>query len=238
MTSSNWAGYAVTPTAGSIVSSLSNVFGSWVQPAVSCAPGSSSYSAFWVGLGGLTQASTSLEQVGTSADCTAAGTTVYSAWYEILPAAPVGLHLAVLPGETISAAVTISGKTVSIRLRNLTRHTVVNKRLKMAAPDMTSAEWIAEAPSACNKSGRCTTLPLANFASVDFVQAAATGSRHSGLISDPAWTTTAITLDGSRGQPLAGFTGDQQLAGAVPTPLSNTGSFTVAWQQTASTGTG
>ena len=34
----------------------------------------------------------------------------------------------------------------------------------MAAPDAGNAEWIAEAPSACNASGTsCRTLPLANF---------------------------------------------------------------------------
>jgi hypothetical protein len=232
-TSSNWAGYAVTPTAGGPVASFSNVFGTWVQPEVSCSSGSNSYSAFWVGLGGLTQGSTSLEQIGTDANCTAAGTPVYSAWYEILPAAPVTLNLAVEPGDTVSAAVTISGKTVSMRLRNLTRHTVVNKKTKMAAPDLTSAEWIAEAPSACNRSGRCTTLPLANFGTVDFLQAAATGSRRSGLIADPSWTSTAISLDGSRGQGYGPFAGGAS-ASAVPSALSGTG-FSVAWQQSPPT---
>ncbi len=228
--SSNWAGYAVTPTAGGTVSSFSNVFGTWVQPTVSCTSGTNSYSAFWVGLGGLIQGATSLEQIGTDANCTAAGTPVYSAWYEILPAAPVTLRLAVRPGDTVSAAVTVSGKTVSMRLRNLTLHTVVNKKVKMAAPDLSSAEWVAEAPAACNGSGRCTTLPLANFGSVDFLQAAATGSRHSGLISDPSWTSIPISLDGSRGPTFGRFGTGGASASAQPSVLSGTGSFSVAWQ--------
>jgi hypothetical protein len=235
LTSSNWAGYAVTPLAGSPVTSFSNVFGAWTQPAVSCAPGTSSYSAFWVGLGGLTDSATSLEQIGTGADCSAAGAPVYSAWYEILPAPPVTLKLAVRPGDTVSAAVTVSGTTVSMRLRNLTRHTVVNKRLKMAAPDLSSAEWIAEAPSACTGSGRCSALSLANFGSVDFAKAAATGSGHSGLVSDPSWTPTAINLDSSSSQARGRFAGNSPSAGATASALSPTGAFSVAWQQPPAT---
>jgi Peptidase A4 family len=237
ITSSNWAGYAVTPTAGGTVSSLSNVVGTWVQPTVSCTSGTNSYSAFWVGLGGLTQDATSLEQMGTDANCTAAGTPVYSAWYEILPAAPVTLKLGVRPGDTVSAAVTVSGKTVSMRLRNLTLHTVVNRKLRMTAPDLSSAEWVAEAPSACNGSGRCTTLPLANFGSVDFLQAAATGSRHSGLISDPGWASTAISLDGSRDPAFGRFSNGAASASAAPSVLSAAGSFSVAWQAPLTPGT-
>ena len=104
----------------------------------------------------------------------------------------------------------------------------------MTAPDLTSAEWIAEAPATCSGSGRCAVLPLANFGSVDFVQAAATGSRHSGLIPDPAWAATAISLDGSRsGAP--GFFGNPGGAGAsaVPSVLAANGAFSVAWQPPA-----
>ena len=62
--SSNWAGYAVTGRPGG-VRHFNGVAGSWVQPAVSCTPGSDAYSAFWIGLGGLSQSSRKLEQTGT-----------------------------------------------------------------------------------------------------------------------------------------------------------------------------
>ena len=235
-TSSNWAGYAVTPASGGAVTSFTNVVGTWVQPAVSCTAGTPSYSAFWVGLGGFDETASSLEQTGTESNCTSANTAEYDAWYEILPAAPVRVKLAVRPGDTISAAVTVTGKTVNFRLRNLTRKTVVNKKVKKAAPDLSSAEWIAEAPASCSGSGRCSVLPLANFGSIDFLQAAATGTRHSGLIPDPAWTNTAISLDGSRsGAP--GFFGNRGGAesSAVPSGLAANGSFSVAWQPAAAT---
>jgi hypothetical protein len=230
-TSSNWAGYAVTPITGSGVASFSNIFGTWVQPAAGCTSGTASYSAFWVGLGGLSGGSGALEQIGTDANCTSANTPVCAAWYELLPAPPVPLKLAVKPGDTISAAVTVSGQTVFMRLRNLTRGTVVNKKLRMATPDLSSAEWIAEAPSACNGSGRCSPLPLADFGSVDFLKAAATGAGHSGLIADPAWSATAISLDGSNAGSFARRAGSGTTASAVPTALTTSGSFTVNWQQ-------
>ena len=49
--SENWAGYEATN--GS--SDFSAASGSWVQPTAKCPPGSPSYSAFWVGLGGGSQ---------------------------------------------------------------------------------------------------------------------------------------------------------------------------------------
>ena len=97
-----------------------------------------------VGLGGLAHSSTSLKQLGrvrTVGD----GHAGLLGVVEILPAAPVSLKLPVKPGDTISAAVTISGKTVSMRLRNVTRHTVVN-RTEPGGSGHHLAGWIAEAP--------------------------------------------------------------------------------------------
>src|ERR1700750_2391875 len=89
-TSANWAGYAATG------SSFSKVSGSWVQPAASCDAGRGD-AVFWVGLGGATSESSALEQTGTEVDCSS-GSREYSAWYELVPAAPVKVALAVRPG--------------------------------------------------------------------------------------------------------------------------------------------
>ena len=85
-TSSNWAGYATSrPGLG-----FRRASGTWVAPAAHCGSGGRRYSAVWLGLGGLHTTSKALEQVGTEADC-AGGKGYYSAWYELVPAAPVPL---------------------------------------------------------------------------------------------------------------------------------------------------
>jgi hypothetical protein len=58
------------------------VSASWTEPSVSCAAGETSYSSFWVGLDGDT--SSTVEQIGTSADCQN-GTPTYYACYEMYP---------------------------------------------------------------------------------------------------------------------------------------------------------
>ena len=91
--SENWAGYVVNSNDGSGFSAVS---GQWKTPRVDCTANSqSSYSAYWVGLGGGGQQSDALEQIGTQADCTASGTATYYAWYELVPSAPVKLALAI-----------------------------------------------------------------------------------------------------------------------------------------------
>ena len=69
--------------------------------------------------------------------------------------------------------------------------------------DLSSAEWIAEAPAQCSSivAGRCTVLPLANFGSVLFSSAATTVTTpsvptYTGTISDPTWSFTSISLGG------------------------------------------
>src|SRR5690348_15903977 len=99
--SANWAGYAATGA------QFSRVSGSWVQPIASCDSGSGD-AAFWVGIGGATAESSALEQTGTEVDCSS-GSPVYSAWYELVPDAPVPVDLAVRPGDHISASVGVDG---------------------------------------------------------------------------------------------------------------------------------
>jgi hypothetical protein len=81
---SDWAGYVVG--GAETTATFTSVSAKWVQPAVSCATRRSSYSAFWVGLGGASDTSQALEQIGTEADCRA-GKPAYSMWYELVPAA-------------------------------------------------------------------------------------------------------------------------------------------------------
>jgi hypothetical protein len=221
--SSNWSGYAVSGQ------TFSSVSGSWTQPAATCTSGSSS-AAFWVGLGGNSTTSQSLEQIGTSSDCGATGTASYSAWYELVPATSVPIKLKVAAGNKVSASVKLNGTNVTLTFKNLTRKTSFTKTLTMAAPDVSSAEWIAEAPSACDTYGRCRQVTLTNFGKVVFTKALATAGSRTGTVSDSLWTATPIQLESFAN--FGRFASATSGAQAVPTALSTDGSaFTVAYAQ-------
>ena len=112
-----------------------------------------------------------------------------------MPAASVPIPLKIRPGDRINAAVLVNGQTVTMSLKNLTRHTRFSKTMTLSQPlDVSSAEWIAEAPSNCTPSGRCTPVPLTRFGNVTFTNAAAIGNTHPGTITDPTWLPTAIEL--------------------------------------------
>lgn len=190
-TSNNWAGYAVQAA-----SALNRVSGAWTQPHATCDQRFPTYAAFWVGLGGLTRASKAIEQIGTEADCTAGGRPRTYAWYELLPAAPVKLRLAVHAGDQIAASVTAhAAALVTLRIRNLSTARSFTRTLPMSSADTSSADWIAEAPSACDRAGDCQVLPLTNFGAIRFADATATTDRGlTGTIADPAFATTRLTL--------------------------------------------
>jgi hypothetical protein len=230
-TSSNWAGYAVSKPGVK----FRRVAATWVVPTAACsAAGRRRYSAAWLGLGGYHTTSTALEQIGTEADCTAKGTPSYSGWYELVPDDPVDIDLTMRQGDTMSASVTVSGHTVRLYLANRTRSTVFSKQLTADRIDITSAEWIVEAPSACY-GDRCETLPLANFGSTSFANAKATSATgHQGAISDAAWSATSIALRSDRGRAFGGrFAADSGSGGASPGDLTPTGDgFAVTYEET------
>jgi len=238
-TSANWAGYAVSALAAAPDAPFTNVSGAWRQPAATCTAGTPTYSAFWVGLGGDSPTSQALEQVGTQANCSANGRVTYSFWYELVPAPPVTITLPLKAGDGVAASVAVSGKSVSIRITNVTqKKRTFAKRLIMTspAPDVSSAEWVAEAPAACTRTGRCRVLPLANFSTVTFVVAKATAGGHTGTISDLAWSPTAISLVGGEAAGPRQVVSAPVSADAIPTPLSPDGSsFGVTWSQLQST---
>jgi hypothetical protein len=237
--SENWAGYVVKSSTGS---SFSTVSGSWIQPTVTSSSSSTSgYSAFWVGLGGSSGESGSLEQTGTAGEWVN-GQAVYYAWYELLPAAQVKLDLAIHAGDHMSASVTVQGSSVTIHLVDETTGGSVTKTLSMSNPDMSSAEWIAEAPAAQSESGDYQTLPLANFGTVTFTDASATAGGHTGSISDSNWTAEQVNLvsgDGAAGaypaargfDPASALPASGASAAASATSLSSDGtSFSVSYQ--------
>ncbi len=222
--SENWSGYAAGNPSGGQFSSVS---GSWVEPSVSCTSGSG-YDAFWVGLGGTSsQQSDSLEQVGTQVACAGSGQAQHFAWYELVPAGPVTLNVAINPGDHISAKVTVNGTNVTVSLDDQTTGQSATKTLQMSNPDTSSAEWIAEAPSECDSSGNCQTVPLANFGSVNFTNATATANGHTGPISDSNWTAQSVQMDSSSGFVSAG--GSSQAGASPSSPTGGGSAFSVTW---------
>ena len=227
--SSNWAGYRAATQDGN---GFTRVAGSWTEPSADCST-SSGHASFWVGLGGSgagDSGSDSLEQAGTAVDCDASGNATHTAWYELLPAAPVQLDLKVSAGDHMSSSVAVNGSAVTITVSDSTTGQSTTKNLTMPnQPDVSTAEWIAEAPSHCDNTSGCQPLTLANFGKVGFTNASATASGHTGTISDSAWTSQPVTLS-----PGGGVTdvsaGDSSSGGAQPTDLSSDGSsFSVSY---------
>ena len=235
--SANWAGYRV---ATQDANGFSRVTGSWTEPSANCST-SSGHGSFWVGLGGSgasDSGSDALEQAGTAVDCAASGNATHTAWYELLPAAPVQLDLTVSAGDHMSSSVTVNGSAVTITVSNNTTGQSTTKNLTMPnQPDVSTAEWIAEAPSQCDSTSGCQPLTLANFGKVGFTNSSATASGHTGTISDSAWTAQPVTLS-----PGGGVTdvaaSDSSSGGAQPTDLSSDGSsFSVSYVSPASAST-
>jgi hypothetical protein len=227
--SGNWAGYAIALPSGNARSkAFRTVSASWVVAPVTCEQGRS-YSSAWIGLGGYYRASQALEQVGTQGDCSRGGRSVYSAWYELVPRAPVNLRVHVHAGDSVAARVTVNGRRVALSLRDVTTGASFSRTLRLNAPDVSSAEWIVEAPSACDDAGDCASLRLANFGTATFSAATATAANgHEGTISDPGWLQTKILLHQDFGGGRFGFASGA--ASATPSALSADGSsFTVSW---------
>jgi Peptidase A4 family len=237
--SANWAGYVANTSSSSSADGFSQVSGSWTQPSVNCSSGSGD-SAFWVGLGGSDGQSDALEQTGTEADCDSSGQSDYYAWYELVPSPPVRLNLAINAGDHISSSVSVNGSNVTVTVNDQSTGVSATKTLQSDNPDVSSAEWIAEAPSQCDGSGNCDPLPLANFGTVNFSSASATAGGHTGTISDPQWQAEPVALNGGgygvgsgNGFQSSLFSGGGSAA-ATPSSLSSAGdSFSVTWQSSS-----
>ena len=241
--SANWAGYAVLSSDAAAPTSFTSVTGTWTVSSVACdASGSSSASAFWVGLGGYSTTSQALAQIGTDADCSPAGASTYYAWYELVPEPPVNLAIKIEPGDTITTSVNVTGDTVLLQLKNRTLRTVFTKRATTSNLDLSSAEWITEAPSNCSTFS-CRPVPLSTFGSVTFSRIATIGNGHPGTLTDPTWSATPIQLvphanGGFYPGHDRGFFSQSSTAGtALPAGLTPDGrAFTLSWTASASGG--
>ena len=181
-TSTNWSGYAVTGSPGSVT----NVRASWVVPAIQggC-PATNQYSSFWVGIDGYS--SNTVEQIGTDSDCQN-GNPVYYAWYEFYPHLSYGVNMTIQPGDVISAEVSAGAKGLfTVTLKNLTKNETFSTSAKMPSAKASSAEWIVEAPYSGG------VLPLPNFGTAVF------GNDYTSVLN-----TSYATVGGTAG-PLGSF---------------------------------
>jgi Peptidase A4 family len=197
-TSSNWSGYSA------INGRYTSVSATWKQPAASCTS-ATTYSSFWVGLDG--DGSSTVEQTGTSADCSG-GVPKYYAWYEMYPKFPVNLSLAVAPGDSMTGSVTTDGGghfTLTIRDATTGQSFTTTQHLNRAK--LASAEVIAEAPS-----GSGGVLPLTNFGTVGFSSSTVNGQ--------PIGTFGPDKIDMVSGSTVK----------AQTSALSGGSSFSVAWK--------
>lgn len=230
--STNWAGYAVHRTGVS----FHQVSARWTQPNANCVAGSASYSSAWVGLGGYSPSSDALEQIGTELDCSAGGKVVSSAWYELVPAPSKTIALAVRPGDAMHATVTVTGHRVVVELENLTSHHSFRRVLHSAAIDVSSAEWIVEAPSECVSQFACQALPLADFGSMTFDSASAIASNgRSGTIAGGDWARTKIKLTPGAQRLIVSRSSTDSAGAASPSALRGGGSAFEVTFATAST---
>jgi hypothetical protein len=181
-TSTNWSGYAVQASNGSVTA----VSGTWTVPSVT---GSGGYSAIWVGIDGY-QSST-VEQIGTEQDTSGDGD---YAWYEMYPGASQTITtLAISAGDSITGSVTYSGSSFTLTLTDNTTGKSFTTQQSGSNLQRSSAEWIVEAPWSGG------VLPLANFNTVTFTNASATIGGKTGAINGSAWTPIAINMASSFG---------------------------------------
>jgi hypothetical protein len=211
--SADWSGWDVTGGAYKSVSA------SWTVPSVTCSPGETSYSAYWVGLDG--DGSKSVEQTGTSSDCDA-GTPSYSAWYEFFPENSVSLPNTVKAGDKIKASVVaVAGSDqYKLVLTDTTQNWTKTQTGASPSGSGASAEIIAEAPSGSTNGN--SVLPLANFKTVTFADVQVDGKN----ISDFA-SARKIAMVASDGSPMASVSA-----------LTNGDSFSVKWLGSGADSTG
>lgn len=221
VSSSNWSGYAVNGSAGSV----SLVQASWTVPSVTCPSSGNTYAAVWVGIDGFQ--STTVEQTGTDSDC-ASGVASYYAWYEFYPSPSVTVGGNVHPGDKIGARVWYSAGVFNVLMVDFTTGQHFTKSQGVSGAARSSAEFVVEAPEVCLLI-RCKLTALSNFGTVGF------GSDYTGVS-----LTCALIFNGVPGSIGAFGTAVQQMTmvsqsnpsqiKAQPSALTPDGqAFTVQW---------
>ena len=151
--SGNWSGYAVTG------GTFTTATASWTQNAGTCTSGDGSTDMSpWVGLDGFS--SSTVEQTGTSVDCSGA-TPDYYAWYEMYPANVIVIKKTVKAGDKFTGTVThTTGTSYTLVLKDLTQGWTNSVTKSLKAAD-SSAEAVME--MAANHLTKFGTDPFTGF---------------------------------------------------------------------------
>lgn len=186
--SRNWAGYVANSA------SYTSISGTWTVPQ----PTSNDHTATdatWVGIGGVS--SNDLLQSGTQNVVSPSGQVTTTAFYELLPAGATQItSLTVKPGDSVTVSITqqSSGQWLinfNDNSANQNYQTTVSYNSQMS-----SAEWIEEAPS-----NGVSVLPLDNFGTIQFTNCSTT--QDGSQLSLSGANAQAITMVNSQGQNLA-----------------------------------
>jgi hypothetical protein len=238
-TSSNWAGYAVVPSANG---EIDEVTAEWYVPTTSCSePTGSAEAVQWIGIDGW--GSGTVEQDGTLEYCSSPGATPqYYLWWEFYPYNSIQICSTcsgVAPGQFVQAYVMynpgaeVNGK---VGVYTLTITDLSNYAITVT---------VTGNPSTCNSGGACEGGPnhsveciaedpgtgsgslwtLANYGSVKFYACEASiNGKYTGIGS---FGKTVTTYELTQTGPISGS--DIQIPSALSTYLYGKSEFSVTW---------
>jgi hypothetical protein len=183
----NWSGYAdgaqTTPSG-----TFTKVGGTWFAPGVTCSA-EDQVTVDWVGLDGLFNSS--VEQLGTIGWCYK-GSPIYYTWWDMPGSNITEVGSTLQPGDKITASVTRSGTSYTLKLTDATHSAnsfkTVQTCLASTCPD-TSAEWISERPAFA----QVGFAPQAHYSSFKITNGTQTASGTSGTIGSFS-TVNALTM--------------------------------------------
>ncbi len=213
----NWSGYADGATTTK-TGTFTKVSGSWTAPSVTC-NAEDRLTVEWVGLDGFNSNSSTVEQLGTMGWCYR-GTPFYFTWWEMFPTGNglTEVGKTVQPGDKISASLTRSGSTYTLKLTDAT-HTANSFTTKQTCPTSTcldnSAEWISERPGFSSTG----IVPQANYATFTLTHGAETASGKSGTIGSFSAVTAITMIDSTQAYNLGDVSS-----------LTGSNSFSTTWK--------
>lgn len=192
LTSTDWAGYIITPNLGDASQQVVGINASWTVPRVRVSS-FDAYSSAWIGIGGHSEKT--LIQVGTEHD-SVNGEEFYAVWYEMLPDTAVRIDtISVSPGDTITASITLvnsDNDQWAIRIHDVTSAQGFYRTFIYNSSRL-SAEWILERPHVSDK-----ISSLADFGSVTFEDSYVKIGDNIGKIGNYFYSQVIMTNDLSR----------------------------------------